>query len=135
MFAKSIIDTDAFLSMPLSTQALYFHLGMQARYNGILRNASAICKYIGCSKEDIDILSKHKYIKQISDGVYQITDWEENNGIAETAKKRLSYRYRKWREEVLKRDHYTCQMCGAKNKVMNVHHIKPFCSFPNLLIS
>jgi len=26
MFAKTIIDSDAFLDTPLSTQALYFHL-------------------------------------------------------------------------------------------------------------
>jgi hypothetical protein len=28
MFAKTIIDSDAFLDMPLSSQALYFHLAM-----------------------------------------------------------------------------------------------------------
>lgn len=30
MFAKTIIDSDAFLDMPLSAQALYFHLSMRA---------------------------------------------------------------------------------------------------------
>ena len=29
MFSKVIIDSDAFLDMPLSTQALYFHLSME----------------------------------------------------------------------------------------------------------
>ena len=30
MFAKTIIDSDAFLDMPASAQALYFHLAMRA---------------------------------------------------------------------------------------------------------
>lgn len=30
MFAKTIIDSDAFLDMPQSTQGLYFHLSMRA---------------------------------------------------------------------------------------------------------
>jgi len=30
MFSLQIVDTDAFMDMPLSTQALYFHLGMRA---------------------------------------------------------------------------------------------------------
>lgn len=39
MFAKTIIDSDAFLEMPLSAQALYFHLGMRADDEGFLNNA------------------------------------------------------------------------------------------------
>lgn len=28
MFSLQVVDTDAFLDMPVSAQALYFHLGM-----------------------------------------------------------------------------------------------------------
>ena len=42
-----------------------------------------------------------------------------------------------WRTAVLKRDNYTCQKCGAKNKKNNyirieAHHKKPFAIFPEL---
>ena len=43
MFAKKITESDAFLDMPLSTQALYFHLCMCAEDKGILNNE--ILKY------------------------------------------------------------------------------------------
>ena len=38
MFAKTIIDSDAFLDMPLSSQALYFHLAMRADDDGFINN-------------------------------------------------------------------------------------------------
>ena len=38
MFSKQIIDSDAFLDMPLSAQALYFHLSMRADDDGFVDN-------------------------------------------------------------------------------------------------
>ena len=38
MFAKTIIDSDAFLDMPQSTQLLYFHLSMRADDDGFINN-------------------------------------------------------------------------------------------------
>lgn len=38
MFTMKIIDSDAFLDMPLSTQALYFHLNMRADDDGFINN-------------------------------------------------------------------------------------------------
>lgn len=42
MFAKTIIDSDAFLDMPLSSQALYFHLAMRADDDGFINNPKKI---------------------------------------------------------------------------------------------
>ena len=42
MFAKIIIDSDLFLDMPLSTQALYFHLSMRADDEGFMNNPKKI---------------------------------------------------------------------------------------------
>ena len=36
MFTMKIVDSDAFLDMPLSTQALYFHLNMRADDDGFV---------------------------------------------------------------------------------------------------
>ena len=38
MFSKKVTDTDTFLDMPLSTQALYFHLNMHADDDGFIDN-------------------------------------------------------------------------------------------------
>ena len=123
MFAKTIIDSDAFLEMPQSTQLLYFHLSMRARDRGILNNVTSIARYVGCSDNDIQTLISREFIFPCGDNEYKITHWYENNGIGETAKKRNNYSYRKWRMSVLERDNYTCQRCGAINTNFNVHHI------------
>lgn len=36
MFSIDVIDTDKFLDMPVSTQALYFHFGMRADDDGFV---------------------------------------------------------------------------------------------------
>lgn len=42
-------------------------------------------------------------------------------------KKRIDPDYQQWRQTVLRRDNYTCQMphCGARHKLI-VHHIIPY---------
>jgi hypothetical protein len=47
MFAKTIIDSDAFLDMPLSTQALYFHLSMRADDDGFVNSPKKYPKWSG----------------------------------------------------------------------------------------
>lgn len=49
MFSKTIVDSDAFLDMPLSTQALYFHLSMRADDDGFLNNTKRIQRLIGAT--------------------------------------------------------------------------------------
>lgn len=44
---------------------------------------------------------------------------------------RKEYGYQKFRADVLKRDNYTCQLCGSKEK-LEVHHIKPYAKYPAL---
>lgn len=41
----------------------------------------------------------------------------------DTDKRRNSYKYIQWRENVYKRDNYTCQQCGETGKIQ-AHHIK-----------
>ena len=47
MFAKTIIDSDAFLDMPMSTQGLYFHMAMRADDDGFVNNPKKIQRMIG----------------------------------------------------------------------------------------
>lgn len=42
--------------------------------------------------------------------------------------------YKDWREQVFKRDSFTCQMCGAKNVPLEGHHIKPKYLYPELTL-
>ena len=52
MFSSSVTETDSFLELPLKSQALYFHLGMQGDDDGFVANPRAI-----------------------------ITDWKANNNL------------------------------------------------------
>jgi predicted restriction endonuclease len=132
MFSLKIIDTDLFLDMPITARLLYYDLSMRAQDKGVTNNLHAICKTIGSSIKDINILKERGYLKQLSENEYEIVHWYENNAIGETAKKRITYKYRKWRESVLMRDNYTCQNCGVKEEIMNVHHIKSFSEHKDL---
>lgn len=39
MFTMKIVDSDAFLDMPMSAQCLYFHLNMRADDDGFYRES------------------------------------------------------------------------------------------------
>ena len=79
MFAKTIIDSDAFLDMPLSTQALYFHLSMRADDDGFLNNANKIRRTVGASEDDLKILILKRFVIDFDDGVIVIKHWRMNN--------------------------------------------------------
>ena len=131
MFANTIIDSDAFLEMPIMSQLLYFHMGVASADKGIVNNSKRLCKSVGIPAINIEILHNKGFIEYIEEiGIAKITHWDINNGISETAKKRLSYEYRKWRSAVLERDNHTCRECGTNEKVMHVHHILPFATYP-----
>lgn len=40
--------------------------------------------------------------------------------------------YKAWRKSVFERDHYTCQVCGARGVKINAHHRKEYAFFPDL---
>lgn len=79
MFSKTIVDSDAFLDMPLSTQALYFHLSMRADDDGFLNNAKKIQKIIGASDDDLKLLVMKRFIIAFDDGIIVIKHWRMNN--------------------------------------------------------
>ena len=81
MFAKKIIDSDAFLDMPLTTQALYFHLSMRADDDGFINNPKRIQRAIGCSDDDMKLLIAKQYIIPFESGVVVIKHWKIHNYI------------------------------------------------------
>lgn len=79
MFAKTIIDSDAFLDMPMSAQLLYFHLSMRADDEGFLNNPKKIQRMIGASDDDLRLLKLKKFIITFDSGVIVIKHWRINN--------------------------------------------------------
>lgn len=81
MVAKNIIDSDLFLDMSLSAQALYFHLLMRADDDGFLNNANRIMRTIGANQNDFDMLLIKNFILKFDDGICVIKHWRIHNYI------------------------------------------------------
>lgn len=91
MFAKAIIDSDAFLDMPLSTQALYFHLAMRADDEGFVGNPKKIQRMIGASDDDCRILISKRFILTFQSGIVVIKHWRIHNYIQADRFKETTY--------------------------------------------
>lgn len=79
MFTKKIIDSDAFLDMPLSTQALYFHLNMRADDDGFINNPKKIMRMIGASDDDLKVLISKRFIIIFESGIVVVKHWRMHN--------------------------------------------------------
>lgn len=81
MFCKSVIDSDTFSDMPLTTQALYFHLGMRADDDGFVNNPKKIQRSIGATVDDLKLLAAKGFIIPFESGVVVVTHWKIHNYI------------------------------------------------------
>ena len=81
MFSLDIVDTDAFLDMPQTSQLLYFHLAMRADDEGFIGNPKRIMRMIGAGDDDIKVLISKKFIIPFESGVCVIKHWLIHNTI------------------------------------------------------
>lgn len=87
MFDKYVIDSDNFLDMPLTTQAVYFHLNMRADDDGFVDNWKSILRIIGGKEDDIKILISKSFILPFETGIIVIKHWKINNYLQKDRKK------------------------------------------------
>ena len=95
MFAKTIIDSDAFLDMPLSAQALYFHLSMRADDDGFINNPKKVQRMIGASDDDCKLLLMKRFLIAFESGVVVIKHWKIHNYIQKDRYKPTIYQEEK----------------------------------------
>lgn len=95
MFSMQIVDTDAFLDMPLSAQALYFHLGMRADDDGFVSNARRIQRLIGAADDDLKLLAAKRFILAFESGIVVIKHWRMLNTIRSDRYKETLYQEEK----------------------------------------
>ena len=91
MFTKKIIDSDAFMDMPLSTQALYFHLAMRADDDGFINNPKKIQRMIGASDDDLKVLISKRFILTFDSGIIVVKHWRMHNYIRNDRYKPTDY--------------------------------------------
>ena len=81
MFSLDVVDTDKFLDMSASAQALYFHLGMRADDDGFVSSPRKIAKVSNCGIDDLTLLAAKGFIITFESGVVVVKHWRENNYI------------------------------------------------------
>lgn len=81
MFAKTVVESDAFLELPPSAQAVYFHLGMAADDDGFVNNPIRVTRMAGANKSDLDLLIEKRFILRFDSGVVVVKHWLLNNYI------------------------------------------------------
>ena len=110
MFAKTIIDSDAFLDMPLSTQSLYFHLSMRADDDGFINNPKKIQRVIGASDDDLKLLIAKSFLIPFENGIVVIKHWRIHNYIQNDRYKETVYLEEKGMLKVKKNKAYTVNL-------------------------
>ena len=79
MFSLSVVDTDQFLEMPITSRLLYYELGMRADDDGFVDNWKKILLFTGLKEDDLKILIVKKFIIPFESGIIVIRHWRLNN--------------------------------------------------------
>jgi hypothetical protein len=80
MFATQIVNSDPFLDLPSSTQALYFHLGVHCDDDGFVYPKKVI-RMVGASDDELKLLLAKKFLVAFESGVVVQKHWRINNYI------------------------------------------------------
>ena len=91
MFSLSVVDTDNFLDMPISSRLLYYELGMRADDDGFVDNWKKIMLFTGLKEDDMKLLITKKFIIPFESGVIVIRHWRMNNYLRTDRYKETQY--------------------------------------------
>ena len=114
MFAKTIIDSDAFLDMPISARLLYYDLGMRADDDGFINNPKKIQRMVGSSDDDLKLLIAKKFIIPFESGVVVIKHWRLHNYIQADRYKPTVYTAERKQLSVKPNKSYTLVACASE---------------------
>ena len=91
MFRLDVLETDAFMDMPLTTQALYFHLNLRADDDGFIGNPNQIVRLIGAKEDDLKLLIAKRFVLVFEDGVIVIKHWRMHNTLSQNRYKETNF--------------------------------------------
>lgn len=107
MFAKTIIESDAFIDMPSSAQALYIHLGMLADDDGFVNSPKMVTRMLNASDDDMQLLITKKFVIAFDSGVVVIKHWKINNYLRSDRYTETKYHEEKAQLIIGKNNEYT----------------------------
>lgn len=91
MFSCKITNSDAFRTMSIEAQALYFHMGMEADDDGFVNNAVSIARSIGTNAKAIEEIVSKRFAIRMDEGLIVIKHWKINNQIRKDTYKPTTY--------------------------------------------
>ena len=92
MFAKTIVDSDMFIDMPMSARLLYYDLAMRADDDGFVNSPKKIMRFVGASMDDMNVLIAKQFISPFESGVVVIKHWRIHNYIRKDTYKETPYK-------------------------------------------
>lgn len=114
MFTQKITESDAFLDMPLSSQALYFHLCMNADDDGFVKNPKRISRMMGACDDDMRLLVAKSFVITYDTGVIVIKHWRMHNLLRKDRYKETEYTDEKSMLNIKKNGAYTLDKSQGK---------------------
>ena len=138
MFSKAIIDSDLFLDMSLSAQALYFHLSMRADDDGFVNNPKKLQRMIGASDDDFKILIAKRFLIPFESGIVVIKHWRIHNFIRQDRYKETLYKEEKNRLTNKENTGYELTISdsiGIPNDIPTVYQMEPQVRVGNVNLS
>ena len=120
MFAKTIIDSDAFLDMPISARLLYYDLAMRADDDGFVNSPKKIMRMIGATQDDLSILVLRKFIIPFDNGIVVIKHWRIHNYIRKDMYHETKYKEEKATLAIDENNAYTTNPLQVCNEVVTI---------------
>lgn len=120
MFAKTIIDSDAFLEMPMSARLLYYDLAMRADDDGFVNSPKKIMRMVGATPDDLSILVLRKFIIPFDNGVVVIKHWYIHNYIRKDTYNETPYKEQKALLEFDENKSYRLSDNGLSSRLLPV---------------
>ena len=115
MFAKTIIDSDMFIDMPMSARLLYYDLAMRADDDGFVNSPKKIMRFVGASMDDMNVLIAKQFIIPFESGVVVIKHWKIHNYIQKDRYKATSYQAEKESLTLKNGTYYTDDLPDVSN--------------------
>ena len=94
MFSPDIVDSDAFLDMPSTSQLLYFHLAMRADDDGFV-SPKKVMRLFGAGEDDLKVLLVKRFVLLFESGVIVIKHWLIHNLIRADRYRETNYKIEK----------------------------------------
>ena len=118
MFSLDIVNEDKFIEMPVTSQALYFHLGLRADDEGFVGSVKQIIRGLGFQMGDLKTLMENEYVYAFDSGVVVIKDWNVHNNIRKDRLKETRYAEEK-NQLLLVDDVYNFIECSNSNSAVS----------------